>query len=176
MTLSAYTISPPGAAAQSGGPTEYEVKAAFLFNFAKFVEWPLAAISPANQVRLILCIVGDDPFGPDLSRVVAGQSVRGQAIQIRRYRFGDDLRPCHVLFISASERPHLTQILAGLQGAHALTVSDIDGFAEAGGVMQFVMEESRVRFVVNLEAASRAKLRVNSKLLALARVMNHAEP
>jgi hypothetical protein len=167
------TVSPP-AAAQSEPLSEYQVKAAFLFNFAKFIEWPSSNWADGNA--LVLCVVGDDPFGADLIRVVAGQSVRGQMILIRKNRFGEDLRGCHILFISDSEKAHVGQILAGLQGHPVLTVSDIDGFAQAGGVMQFVTEQSRVRFLVNLEAASQAKLRINSKLLALARVINRADP
>jgi YfiR/HmsC-like len=164
--------SPP-AVAQSEPLSEYQVKAAFLFNFAKFIEWPADL---AESSSLILCVVGEDPFGGDLSRVVEGQSVRGRTIAIRRDRFGDDLRSCHVLFVSESETKHVPQILAGLQGHAVLTVSDIDGFAQSGGVLQFFMEQSHVRFIVNLEAASQAKLKINSKLLALARVLNHADP
>jgi hypothetical protein len=160
--------------AQSAEPTEYQVKAAFLFNFAKFVEWP--DVTAADTKRpVILGVLGDDPFGSDLASIIVGQVIRGHPIQIRKYRYGDDLRHCDVLFISASEQSHLPQILASLGGASALTVSDIDGFAEAGGVMQFVMEDSRVHFVVNLAAAEKARLRISSKLLALARVLDRAE-
>jgi YfiR/HmsC-like len=162
------------AAAQSGQPSEYEVKAAFLFNFTKFVEWPDSSFN-SPQVPIVIGIIGEDPFGDSLTRIVAGQKVQGRAIVITKYRRGDDLRRCHILFISASERQHSALILAGLQGAGVLTVSDIDGFAEAGGVMQFVMQENRVRFVVNLGAATQGKLRVSAKLLALAQVVNHGQ-
>jgi hypothetical protein len=160
--------------AQSAEPTEYQVKAAFLFNFAKFVEWPEAAPGEA-RAPFVLGVLGDDPFGGDLASIVVGQAIRGRAILIRKYHYGDDLRVCQVLFVSVSERPHVAQILASLQGSSALTVSDIDGFAEAGGVMQFVIEDSKVRFVVNLAAAEKSRLRISSKLLALARVVNRAE-
>ena len=107
--------------------------------------------------------------------IVAGQKVQGRSIVIRKERLGEDLRHCHVLFISASERQHSAQILAGLHEASVLTVSDMDGFADAGGVMQFVMQENRVHFVVNLDTATQSKLRVSAKLLALARVINHGQ-
>jgi hypothetical protein len=161
-------------AAQSDQPSEYEVKAAFLFNFTKFVEWPDGSFEDAHA-PIVIGIIGDDPFGDGLIRIVAGQKVQGRAIVIIKYRRGDDLRRCHILFISASERQHSAQILVGLKDASVLTVSDLDGFAAAGGVMQFVMEENRVRFVVNLDAATQGKLRVSAKLLALAQVVNHGQ-
>jgi hypothetical protein len=154
---------------------EYEIKAAFLFNFTKFVEWPAISFSDA-KAPIILGIIGKDPFGPSLDGIVDGQIVQGRGIVVRRERPGEYLRSCQILFIDDSERAQMPQILASLQGLSVLTVSDIEGFAEAGGVVQFVIEDSRVRFVINLEAASRAKLRINSKLLALARVINRAAP
>ena len=160
------------AAAQSGQPSEYEVKGAFLFNFTKFVEWPDSSFSNA-QAPIVIGIIGEDPFGDSLLRIIGGQKAQGRAILIIKYRRGDDVRRSHVLFISTSERQHSAEILAGLQDASVLTVSDIDGFAEAGGTMQFVMQENRVHFIVNLDAATQSKLRVSAKLLALARVINH---
>jgi hypothetical protein len=158
-------------AAQSGELTEYQVKAAFLFNFTKFVEWPGTAFADPRS-PIVLGVLGDDPFGGSLSLIVDGQLVRGRGITIRKYRFGDDVRRCHVLFVSASEQARIAQILSALQGTSVLTVSDIAGFAEGGGVVQFFMEEDRVRFVVNAEASSRANLRVSAKLLALAHIIN----
>ena len=158
-------------AAQSGVPTEYQVKAAFLFNFTKFVEWPATAFADPRS-PIVLGVLGDDPFGGSLNLIVDGQLVRGRGIIIRKYRLGDDVRRCHVLFVSASEQARTAQILGGLQGASVLTVSDFAGFAGGGGVVQFFMEEDRVRFVVNVEAAARADLRVSAKLLAVAHVIN----
>jgi hypothetical protein len=162
------------AAAQSGEPNEYEVKAAFLFNFTKFVEWPDASFSDPHA-PILLGIIGDDPFGESLTSIIAGQKVDGRTIVIQKHRYGDDLRHCHILFVSASERSHVAPILASVQTAGVMTVSDIDGFAEAGGLMQFVIEENRVRFVVNLDVAKQSKLRVSAKLLALARVVHSAQ-
>jgi hypothetical protein len=161
-------------AAQSDQISEYAVKAAFLFNFTKFVEWPDGTFE-GPHAPIVIGIIGEDPFGDSLMRIVAGQKVQGRAVVIIKYRRGDDLRRCHILFISASEGQRSAQILAGLKDASVLTVSDLDGFAEAGGVMQFVMQESRVRFVVNLDAATQVKLRVSAKLLALAQVVNHSQ-
>ncbi len=161
------------AAAQSD-LTEYQVKAAFLFNFTKFVEWPDGSFEDA-QAPIVVGIIGDDPFGDDLGRIIAGQKVQGRSLVIRRERWGDDLRRCHVLFVSASEHEHTSRILGGVQSAGVLTVSDMEGFAEAGGVIEFVIERNRVRFIVNLDAANQSKLRVSAKLLALARAIGHSQ-
>jgi hypothetical protein len=161
------------AAAQSDDqPGEYDVKAAFLFNFTKFVEWPEGAFDDA-RTPIVIAIIGDDPFGGSLVGMIAGQKVQGRSIVIRERHFGEDLRHCHVLFISASERRRSAEILANVHDASVLTVSDIDGFAEAGGAIEFVLQENRVRFVVNLDAAKQSKLHVSAKLLALARVITH---
>ncbi len=155
-------------------PSEYQVKAAFLFNFTKFVEWPEGSFEDP-QAPIVVGIIGDDPFGDDLGRFIAGQKVQGRGLVIRRERWGDDLRRCHVLFISASEHERSARILGSLQSAGVLTVSDMEGFAEAGGVIEFVIEQNRVRFIVNLDAATQDRLRVSAKLLALARVIGHSQ-
>ena len=174
FVLALGVLSNAFAAAQSGQPSEYEVKGAFLFNFTKFVEWPESSFRDA-QAPIVIGIIGDDPFGDSLLRIVGGQKAQGRAIVIIKYRRGDDLRRSQILFVSASERQHSAEILASLQDASVLTVSDIDGFAEAGGMMQFIVQENRVHFIVNLDAATQSKLRVSAKLLALARVINHKE-
>lgn len=174
LALAAGILSSTSAAAQTSEPNEYAVKAAFLFNFTKFVEWPDGSFND-SKAPIVLGIIGDDPFGESLTIIVAGQKVEGRSIVVQKHRYGDDLRHCHILFVSASERSHVAQILASVQLAGVMTVSDIDGFAEAGGLMQFVLEENRVRFVVNLDAAKQSKLRVSAKLLALARVIHSAQ-
>lgn len=159
-------------AAQSNEPREYQLKAALLFNFAKFVEWPEGAFDDA-RAPIVFGILGDQRVGFHLRRMAAGEKVQGRGIVIRYMRFGDDLRSCHVLFVGASERPHTAQILASLQAVNVLTVSEINGFANAGGAVEIVMEEDRARFVVNLDAIAQSKLHVSAKLLALAQVVNH---
>ena len=163
------------AIAQASRPGEYEVKAAFLLNFAKFVEWPDSSFDGPQAPIIFGVIGGDHELAFNLRRISAGQRVQGRDIVVREARFGDDVRRCHVLFVSASERQRAAQILAGLQDASVLTVSDIDGFAEAGGAMQFVTEDNRVHFIVNLSAATQSKLRVSAKLLALAHLVTHNE-
>jgi len=174
FALATSTASSSLAVAQPDQAGKYEVKLAFLLNFSKFVEWPDSSFEHSYS-PIVVGIIGEDPFDAMTEHSLTGQTAQGRAIVIRKYRYGDDLRRCHVLFISASEHSHLAQILAGLQTASVLTVSDMDGFAEAGGMMQFVLEENRVHVVVNLDAATQSRLRVSAKLLALARVIGHSE-
>ena len=174
MAVSLHAISARPASTQSE-QAEYEIKAAFLLNFTKFVEWPATSFADANA-PIVLDIIGKDPFGNSLDGIVEGQFVQGRGVVVRRERPGEYLRSSQIAFIDDSEKARVPEILGSLQGFSVLTVSDIDGFAEEGGVIQFVIEEDRVRFVINLEAASRAKLKINSKLLALARVINRVTP
>jgi hypothetical protein len=157
--------------------TEYQVKAAYLFNFLKFVEYPGESFTD-SLAPIVIGVVGDDPFGDALPQVVLGKTVQGRDLVIRLYRNGEDLRGAHILFISASERKRLPMILSGLRGSSVLTVSDAAGFLEAGGMIQFLNENDRVRFAINVDATSRAKLKMSSKLLSLAKVVggNGKEP
>ena len=144
---------------------EYELKAAFLYNFAKFVEWPEESL--AGDTALAVCVLGDDPFGGTLERTLAGKTVRDHALVLRRFAKPADVRGCHVLFVNVDPR-ELTTTLRALEGRGALTVGDADGFAERGGMIGFVTDEQRLRFEVNLDAIERAKLRVSSQMLKLA--------
>ncbi len=155
-------------------PTEYQVKAAYLFNFLKFVEWPGdLAVDP--QAKWVIGIVGDSPVSFQLSRLFAGKNVMGRDVQVKQFQVADDLRACNILFIVASEKKHLPSILSSLHGFSVLTVADMDHFIESGGMVQFVEEDSHVRVSIDVGATSRAHLKVSSKLLALARSVTSAE-
>lgn len=150
--------------------TEYQVKAAYLFNFLKFVEYPSESFT--NPLApFVIGIVGEDPFGSALPQVVTGKAVQGRDLVLRFYRAGEDLRGAHILFISASEKKRLPVILSSLRGSSVLTVSDMEGFLDAGGMVQFLNENDRVRFAVNVDATGRARLKLSSKLLSLAKVV-----
>lgn len=152
--------------------SEYQIKAAYLFNFLKFVEYPEDAF--ADPIApIVIGVVGENPFGNALPQVVIGKTVQGRDLVIREYRFGEDLRSAHVLFLSASERRRIPLILASLRGSSVLTVADTEGFLDAGGMIEFLSENGRVRFAINIEATSRGRLAVSSKLLSLARVVGH---
>jgi YfiR/HmsC-like len=163
----------PSAPAQDGLP-EYQVKAAYLFNFLKFVEWPSDAYAD-SMAPMVIGVVGDDPFGSALPEVVIGKTVQGRDLVIRKYHQGENLRGATILFISESEKKRLPQILAGLRGSSVLTVSDMDGFLDGGGMIQFLIENDRVRFGIDVGATARAKLKVSSKLLSLARTVTDGE-
>jgi hypothetical protein len=150
-------------------PSEYQVKAAFLYNFTKFVEWPDSAFAGSDS-PFVIGIVGRDPFGSILDRTVEGKTVVGRNFVVRRYRTAADMQPCHLLFISESENGRLAKVLQRV-GRHTLTVGDVDKFLQRGGAVNFVIESNKVRFEINLDAADRAGLRISSKLLALARVV-----
>jgi hypothetical protein len=117
---------------------------------------------------VVIGIVGEDPFGNQLPQAILGKTVQGHNLVIRRYKASEDLRGSHILFISMSEKKRLPQILAGLRGSSVLTVAEMDRFIEAGGVIQFTFENSRIRFAINADAADRARLKVSSKLLSVA--------
>jgi len=157
-----------GASAQAG-PTEYEAKAAFIYNFAKFVEWP-AKPGPDNA-PLRLCVLGKDPFGPALEEV-KGKLVKERKMEVALLDVTADGRECDLLFIAASEEKHLDRVVAILRGAGTLTVGDTEGYAQRGVMINFFHENGKIRFEINLDAVRRAGLKVSSKLLFLARIVD----
>jgi len=164
----AYLVNFSYCAAQS--LTEYQVKAAYLFNFLKFVEWP--ADAPADpQAKWVIGIVGESPVGSELSRIAEGKNVLGRNLQVRKFQATDNLRGCNILFISESERKHVPLILAALRGSSVMTVADMDRFIESGGMVELQMDDARVRVIIDVGATDRAHLKVSSKLLALARAV-----
>lgn len=151
-------------------PTEYQVKAAFLYYFAEFIEWPGQGSGNKNGA-FVIGILGQDPFGSDIEQTLRGKTVKGRELLIRRFMDHNNLKDCDILFISASEKERLTEIFDSLDHAKVLTVGDTDGFASLGGIINFVIENNRVHFEVNLKAASRAGLKISSKLLNVATVL-----
>jgi YfiR/HmsC-like len=153
--------------AQQSKPTEYDVKAVYLYNFGKFVEWPPSAAS-SNSNTFSLCVLGNDPFGAALDRTVAGEKIAGRKAVARRISKPQEAQDCQILFISASENERLKPILQALAGRPVLTVSDMPEFCLRGGMIQFELEGNRVRFQVNLGAARSAALSLSSELLKVA--------
>ena len=155
-------------------PTEYQVKAAFLFHFARLTDWPPEALG--DDRPFVIAVVGRDPFGDVLDRTMAGQSAHGRPIHVRRYASLDELRePPQIVFVSAP-RAAVTRVLARFQDTPVLTVSDVAGFAEQGGIVGFrLTSENNVRFDVNLAAAETHGVRISSQVLKLARVLGGPE-
>jgi hypothetical protein len=148
--------------------SEYQAKATCLFNFLKFVEWPEDAF-PDPFAPIVIGIVGSNPFGNALSHVAGGKTVQGRTLVIRIYRVGEDMRGTHILFISSSEEKRLPEILSSLRGSSVLTVADMDRFLAAGGMIQLLIEGNQVRFTIDVNATSHARLKLSSKLLTVAR-------
>lgn len=166
-----------GVAQARGGGTapEYDVKAAFLYRFATYIRWPARA--GVARTPFVIAIMGKDPFGSALTEVVRGQKVNGRTIRITRPARAEDALPCDVVFVSATERGKLQQILTVLRGAPILTVGDMDRFAEQGGMIGLVTSaDQRVRFDINTAALERAGLKAPSQLLQLARIVDEEGP
>lgn len=161
----------PAATAATRSP-EYTLKAAFLFNFVKFVDWPADTFADEKSPFSLCVLGGEDPFDGSLDELVANEAVNGRPIAVRRKTRGADLRTCHLLFIDRTERERQAEILASLRGSPVLTVGETDRFLAEGGLFNFFLEANRVRFEVNLPAVERTPLKVSSKLLRLARVVS----
>ena len=155
---------------QAQSATEYQVKAAFLFNFAKFVEWPADAFASADA-PLQICVLGQDPFGHDFEQAIEEKTVIGHRLEIIHPSGLPQAKACQIIFVAASEGPHLREILRALRGASVLTVGDSAGFARMGGIINFVLDDSRVRFEINLQAADRAHVKLSARLLMVARLI-----
>ena len=173
--------------------SKYETKAGYLLNFAEFIEWPAGSF-PGAKSPVILGVVGKDPFGAELDKL-QGKTVNGRTLEIKRFkgalefrgaetpgRRQDDLpakqarklsemKSCHILFITASEKNFLPQTLKPFRGASVLTVGETDSFAREGGIITFVDSENSVQLEINLAAAEQARLKISSKLLSLPKVI-----
>jgi len=150
-----------------GAYTEYQLKAAFLYNFTQFIEWPSNAFTSADA-PLVIGVLGDDPFGAVLNQTVEGETIRGRLVSIRRFRRVEDVGGCQLLFISRSEKGQLPRIQSALQSKPVVTVSDMDQFVRHDGVIGFVLHENKIRFEINLDSANRAGVKISSKLIKLA--------
>jgi len=168
-------VVPGGARAQSAASKEYPIKAACLLNFAQYVEWPTEAF-PEAGTPFTIGILGDDPFGEVMEATVQGETIRNRKLAILRSRKVDDLKSCHLLFISRSEKGRLDEILRSLEATNALTVSETERFASRGGVINFYLEGNKVRFEINQDAAQRHSLKISAQLLKLARIVSSEQP
>jgi hypothetical protein len=153
---------------------EYQIKAAFLFNFAQFVDWPAAAVT--NTASFRIGVLGDNPFGEALDKIVQGESIKKQKIVVQRTHRVEDLKGCQMVFICKSEQGHLPEVMSKLGGGAVLTVSEVDGFAQQGGIINFFPEGTKVRFEINPEAAQKAGLKLSSQLLSLGKIVKSAKP
>ena len=170
----------PGTVRAADAPVkEYQVKAAILLQSARFVEWPADAFSRPDA-PIVVGVLGEDPFGPLLDQIFRGESAKGRPLEIRRFKALRDLEPCHLFFVCASEMEQWTEIRKRLgedafKARGPLTVSDVEAFAESGGVLHLALQEKKVRIRINVDAAARASLKISSQLLKLAVVVRDKE-
>jgi len=151
---------------------EYALKAVFLVKFAQYVTWPPEAF-PNADTPVYLGVLGDDPFGDDLAAAAAKASVGNRKVVIKRSKKVDDLKSCHILFVDKSEKAQVQQILASIGQSWTLTVGETDGFATRGGVISFyIADDNTVRFEINNDAAARRGLKIDPRLLRLAKIVH----
>jgi hypothetical protein len=159
--------------AQAGSYEEYQVKAAFLHKFAKFVEWPSRAFS-SDADPFMLCVSGNNPFGKALD-TLQDKTVGNRKLVIKNYQSIEEAGKCHILFISSSEKSGLQQILKAVRNKQILTVGDTEGFAQSGVMINFVMQEGKVQFEVNPQAVKQAGLTVSSQLLKVSKIIGEGK-
>lgn len=169
LVFVAVIATPTGSARADGPKSEYEVKAAFIYNFARFVEWPADAFA-SGDAPLVIGVVGDDPFRGALDRAVKDKSVEGHALQVRHFATADDVQRCHILFVPAAVSDQTDHILQRAGSNGVLSVGETDTFTPAGGVIRFYLDDNKIHFEVNLDAAEQARLKLSAKLLKLARI------
>ena len=148
--------------------SEYQLKAAFVYNFTKFIDWPGESV---RSLTFQICVLGQNPFGSELTHLTDGKVIGGHPVQVLTLSNYHLARSCQVVFISASENAHMKEILSGLRGRSVLTVGDSQGFVDAGGMIELLVEDDRMRFEVNLHAANEARLKISAKLLSLAKAV-----
>jgi hypothetical protein len=166
-------IAQSGLRAQTPQPTEYEVQAAYLSNFGRFVEWPARAAATERE-PFYVCVLGQDPFGPLLDAALKGETIGGAPMAAKRVTSAADAASCRIVFVNSTKNNELKSILATLRNSNALTVSDTFDFTRQGGMIQFVLDGNRVRFEINLAAAQRAGLTLSSQLLKVAVAIRRA--
>lgn len=148
-------------------PTEYQIKAAFIYNFARFVDWPTQAFA-SDTSPMIIGVLGKNVFGDDIEQIIGGRDIQGHPLEFKEFNSVADVTNCQVLFISPSEKNHLPKILDRLGNTNILTVGEADDFLDEGGIIHLLIVEDKVRFEINNQAAKKAGLTISSKLLSLA--------
>ena len=166
----------PGIASLAAEPKsklaqEYDLKAAFLFNFAQFVDWPPESFTDERS-EFVIGVLGQDPFGKSLDEIVVNETAHDRKVVVRRCRTVQEGAKCHILFVSRSETPRLNDILEFLDGQSVLTVGEVDGFSARGGIINFYLAHNRLQVKINLVAAKAAKLTISSKLLRQAEIVD----
>lgn len=164
LAVAGYAVA---AHAETASSLEYRVKAVFLLNFAKFTQWPSEAFE-SDRSPIVICILGEDPFGAVMEETIKGETVDGRKLKIKRCKQPAEVAGCQILFLTGMNQDRMVQVLRTMEGSSVLTVGESGTFLEAGGVIAFVMEQNKVRFAINETASERAGVKISSKLLSLA--------
>jgi len=162
-----FLLCPQSRSALEASLTEYQVKAALLFKFVRYTDWPAVAFADASS-PYVVGVAGRDPFGKDLEKVLEGKIVKGRKFLFKRVAADQDMRACHLLFVSSSERRRSADLLKKLAGMPVLTVGESSDFLDQGGVINFLIKNESVQFDINLEPARFARLKLDANLLAVA--------
>ncbi|MBK6399250.1 MAG: YfiR family protein [Bacteroidetes bacterium] len=155
--------------AQKGANSEAKIKAVFLYNFTRFVEWPARSFS-SETAPFVIGIIGEDPFGAYIEQAIVGEKVNSHPIVIRRFNSIAEIEDCHILFVNLHDGGMIKQVVAHVSGKNILTVSDANNFAGWGGIIRFYSEESKVKIEINTTAAKAAQLSISSKLLSVSQI------
>lgn len=161
---------PSWAQSADGDNSEYLIKAGFTYNFAKLMDWPAGAFAAPNS-PIVIGVLGTDPFEGTLDQVLKGKQANGRDFVVKHLKWGMDYRDCEILFIGGSESAHVEEILRTVRSLPILTIGELPGFAERGGIINFILEDNRVRFEVNVDAAKQANINISSRLLSLAKIV-----
>lgn len=161
------TVSASSSLGQQTKPSEYQIKAVYLYNFSRFIAWP-GQRNSATTEPFVVCVLGRDPFGSALDSTLSGEQIDGRRVVAKRISKPQDSSGCQIIFVSSSEESHVKEILTALEGSRALTVSDLPRFSQEGGMIQFLLDGDKVRFEVNLKTATDAGLTLSSELLKVA--------
>lgn len=159
--------------ADNSRASEYLIKAGFTYNFAKLMEWPATAFPQPNS-PIVIGILGADPFGGTLDQVLEGKKVNGRDFVVKHLKWGAEVKDCNILFVSSSEQMHLDELFKMIKGLPILTIGEMPGFAQRGGMINFVLEDNKVHFEINVDAAKQSDITISSRLLALARIVSTA--
>jgi hypothetical protein len=158
-----------GGRADDDAPKEYQVKAAFIYNFVQFTQWPDSAFS-ASDSPLVVAVFGSNPFGDSLQKAMDGKKLGNHPIVVKQFDSTDSIPSCHVLFVAASEEGRLNDVFRSAADHPILTIGEATTFCDKGGAMRFLIDDGKIRFEVNLDAVKRAGLHISAKLLNLARI------
>ena len=167
LFLFALSSQAPG---QSEENNEYRLKLAFLYNFARFVQWPPDTFRDSGS-PLTICVAGENPFQGEIAKSLRGRTVGGHPLEVRTLSWGESPHACQMIFVRATEVKAAARILASSKGSSTLTVGEAKGFAERGGIINLTRDENKLRFEVNIDAAAQTRLKISSKLLALAKIV-----